>query len=170
MIDMEHVVFITCHGDGLHPPISCGSLGEIKGHIVGARGQYARCQGASQRLAQLTAGLGKVALLNEWTPNGKVGVTCRLAARQIDTESEIPLKKHWQNEPEPGMFIERPAGYEELVQRDKVSLDLIWLRDESLEDSENLPPPEVIAQEIVEDLEAALAEFAAIAESLRPQD
>jgi len=56
--------------------------------------------------------------------------------------------------------------YEELLQRDKVSLDITWLRDESLEDMDNLPPPEVIAQEIVEDLEAALAEFAAIAESL----
>ncbi len=56
--------------------------------------------------------------------------------------------------------------YDELVQRDKVSLDLIWLRDDSLEDMDNLPPPEVIAQEIVEDLEAALAEFAAVAESL----
>ena len=53
------------------------------------------------------------------------------------------------------------------MQRDKVSLDLIWLRDESLEDSANLPPPDVIAQEIVEDLEAALSEFAQIAESLR---
>jgi len=49
-----------------------------------------------------------------------------------------------------------------------VSLDITWLRDESLEDMDNLPPPEVIAQEIVEDLEAALAEFSAIAESLRP--
>jgi type I restriction enzyme M protein len=57
-------------------------------------------------------------------------------------------------------------AYDELVQRDKVSLDLIWLRDDSLEDTDNLPPPEVIAQEIVEDLEAALAEFAAIARSL----
>ena len=47
-----------------------------------------------------------------------------------------------------------------------MSLDITWLRDESLEDMENLPPPEVIAQEIVEDLEAALAEFAAIAASL----
>jgi type I restriction enzyme M protein len=47
-----------------------------------------------------------------------------------------------------------------------VSLDLIWLRDESLEDSDNLPPPDVIAQEIVEDLEAALAEFSVIAASL----
>ena len=56
--------------------------------------------------------------------------------------------------------------YEELLARDKVSLDLVWLRDESLEDLENLPPPDVIAQEIVEDLEAALAEFSAVAESL----
>ncbi len=56
--------------------------------------------------------------------------------------------------------------YDELLQRDKVSLDITWLRDESLEDIENLPPPEVIAQEIVEDLEAALAEFSAIAVSL----
>jgi type I restriction enzyme M protein len=50
----------------------------------------------------------------------------------------------------------------------QVSLDLIWLRDESLEDSANLPPADVIAREIVEDLEAALGEFAQIAESLRP--
>ena len=57
-------------------------------------------------------------------------------------------------------------GYEELIQRDKLSLDLTWLRDESLENMENLPPPDVIAHEIVEDLEAALSEFAAIAESL----
>jgi type I restriction enzyme M protein len=45
-------------------------------------------------------------------------------------------------------------------------LDIFWLRDESLEDVENLPPPAVIAAEIVEDLEAALAEFSLIAESL----
>ncbi|HEY7819543.1 MAG TPA: N-6 DNA methylase, partial [Vicinamibacteria bacterium] len=74
----------------------------------------------------------------------------------------------------PGAHNEREEGerfkrftYEELLERDKVSLDITWLRDESLEDMENLPPPEVIAQEIVEDLEAALAEFAAIAESLQ---
>jgi type I restriction enzyme M protein len=61
----------------------------------------------------------------------------------------------------------KPFIYEELLARDKVSLDLVWLRDESLEDSANLPPPDVLAQEIVEDLEAALSEFAQIAESLR---
>ncbi|MGI8921268.1 MAG: N-6 DNA methylase [Solirubrobacteraceae bacterium] len=62
----------------------------------------------------------------------------------------------------------KPFGYDELLARDKVSLDLTWLRDESLEDSANLPPPDVLAQEIVEELEAAISEFAQIAESLRP--
>jgi type I restriction enzyme M protein len=51
----------------------------------------------------------------------------------------------------------------ELVTRDKVNLDITWLRDESLEDLDNLPPPEVIAREIVEDLTAALTEFEAVA-------
>jgi type I restriction enzyme M protein len=56
--------------------------------------------------------------------------------------------------------------YDELLQRDKVSLDVFWLRDESLDDGEHLPAPEVLAAEIVEDLEAALAEFAQIAATL----
>lgn len=53
----------------------------------------------------------------------------------------------------------RAYDYEELVQRDKCSLDLFWLRDESLEDSENLPDPDVLAADIVEDLQAALEQF-----------
>jgi type I restriction enzyme M protein len=60
--------------------------------------------------------------------------------------------------------------YDKLVNRDKASLDIFWLRDESLEDVDNLPAPAVIAAEIVEDLEAALAEFSLIAESLAPVD
>jgi type I restriction enzyme M protein len=57
-------------------------------------------------------------------------------------------------------------GYDELVARDKANLDLVWLRDASLEDADSLPPPEVLAREIVDDLEAALAEFTAVAEAL----
>jgi type I restriction enzyme M protein len=53
--------------------------------------------------------------------------------------------------------------YEELAKRDKLNLDIFWLKDESLEDSANLPDPDIIAQEIVEDLQAALAQFAEIA-------
>jgi type I restriction enzyme M protein len=56
--------------------------------------------------------------------------------------------------------------YDEIVARDKASLDIFWLRDESLGDTDNLPAPEVIAAEIVEDLRAALEEFEALAESL----
>jgi type I restriction enzyme M protein len=41
-----------------------------------------------------------------------------------------------------------------------------WLRDESLEDTADLPPPEVLAAEIVEDLQAALEQFREIAEDL----
>ena len=57
-------------------------------------------------------------------------------------------------------------SYDELVARDKVNLDISWLRDESLEDLDNLPAPEVVAREIVEDLTAALAEFEAVAAAL----
>ena len=53
----------------------------------------------------------------------------------------------------------RSYDYEELVARDKASLDIFWLRDESLADSDNLPPPDVIAREIIDDLEAALEQF-----------
>jgi type I restriction enzyme M protein len=60
----------------------------------------------------------------------------------------------------------RAYGYEELVARDKASLDIFWLKDESLAESDNLPPPEVIAEEIVEDLEAALEQFRLIAGDL----
>jgi type I restriction enzyme M protein len=61
----------------------------------------------------------------------------------------------------------RSFTYEELTKRDKLNLDIFWLKDESLEDSANLPPPDVIAQEIVEDLQAALEQFSEIANDLK---
>ncbi len=53
----------------------------------------------------------------------------------------------------------RAYSYEELMQRDKVSLDIFWLKDESLEDSANLPEPDAIAADIAEDLRTALEQF-----------
>jgi type I restriction enzyme M protein len=64
----------------------------------------------------------------------------------------------------------REFNYEELINRDKASLDIFWLKDESLEDSENLPEPDIIAHEIVEDLQAALVQFQAIAEDLGEEE
>ncbi len=60
----------------------------------------------------------------------------------------------------------RCFSYEDLQKRDKLSLDISWLRDESLEDTDNLPDPAVLAAEIVEDLQAALDQFAQIAADL----
>jgi len=56
--------------------------------------------------------------------------------------------------------------YEDLTKRDKVNLDIFWLKDEALEESANLPAPEIIAADIAADLEAALEQFATIAEDL----
>jgi len=60
----------------------------------------------------------------------------------------------------------RRYGLDELMARDKVNLDIFWLRHESLEDSANLPEPVVLAAELVEDLQAALEQFAAITENI----
>jgi len=60
----------------------------------------------------------------------------------------------------------KPFTYNELIQRDKANLDIFWLKDESLEDTENLPPPEIIARDITENLQSALEQFNSITEDL----
>lgn len=54
----------------------------------------------------------------------------------------------------------------QLLARDKVNLDIFWLKDDALEDSATLPAPDVLALEITDNLQAALAQFASIAEEL----
>lgn len=56
----------------------------------------------------------------------------------------------------------RQFTYEELIARDKVNLDIFWLRDDALEDSANLPNPDVLALEIMNDLRSALTQFESI--------
>ena len=56
--------------------------------------------------------------------------------------------------------------YDELTKRDKVNLDIFWLKDDALEESANLPAPDIIAADITDDLEAALEQFAEIATDL----
>lgn len=56
--------------------------------------------------------------------------------------------------------------YEDIIARDKTNLDIFWMKDDSLEDTENLPAPEVLAAEIVEQLEAALEEFRSVEDVL----
>ena len=56
--------------------------------------------------------------------------------------------------------------YKELIARDKASLDIFWLKDDSLDNLDDLPPPDVLAQEIIEHLEAALLSFRDVAAGL----
>lgn len=60
----------------------------------------------------------------------------------------------------------RRFSYDELVQRDKLNLDIFWLKDDSLEDIDSLPEPEVLATEIVENLQAALEQFRSVSAEL----
>ena len=61
----------------------------------------------------------------------------------------------------------RDFDYAEILKRDKLNLDISWLKDKSLEDSEDLPEPDVLAQEIADDLQTALDQFTAIAGELK---
>ncbi len=74
---------------------------------------------------------------------------------------------------QPGQRHQRTASerfryfdYATLTARDKASLDIFWLKDDSLDDLDNLPAPDVLAQEIIEHLEAALAAFWEVAAAL----
>jgi len=88
----------------------------------------------------------------------------RLSRRDLDefVECYRPGDRHnrksmWSDENPAGRW--RSYSYEEIINRDKASLDIFWLRDESLEDSAQLPDPNVLAAEIAEDLESALEQM-----------
>ncbi|MCY4400899.1 MAG: class I SAM-dependent DNA methyltransferase [Gemmatimonadetes bacterium] len=70
----------------------------------------------------------------------------------------------WSPDNESGRW--RAFEYDELTNRDKLNLDLLWIKDSALKESENLPEPEALAGAIVEDLHAALEAFRIIAEEL----
>lgn len=64
----------------------------------------------------------------------------------------------------------RCFDYEELVKRDKTNLDIFWIKDKTLEESDDLPDPEILAQEIADDLLAALEQFQSVAAALKAGD
>ena len=71
----------------------------------------------------------------------------------------IYYKKEGEENDNKGKSIFKKFSYDEIIKRDKVSLDITWLKDESLESLENLPEPEILADEIVDNLETALDSF-----------
>lgn len=70
----------------------------------------------------------------------------------------------WSEENPEGRW--RKYSYDEIIERDKTSLDIFWLKDDSLTDLENLPDPDILANEIIENIEAGLESFQALMETL----
>jgi len=60
----------------------------------------------------------------------------------------------------------RKYAYKDIVERDKTSLDIFWLKDKSLTDLENLPDPDILANEIIENIESGLSSFREIMETI----
>ena len=82
-----------------------------------------------------------------------------------------PLNRHGRQEN--WHEIDNPDGrwrkytYEQIIARDKTSLDIFWLKDQSLADLDNLPEPDALVEEIIDHLEAGLASFRAVANALQ---
>lgn len=75
--------------------------------------------------------------------------------KREETWSEVNPEGRW-----------RKFTYEEILARDKTNLDIFWLKDKSLTDLENLPNPDILASEIIENLESGLSSFREIMETL----
>ena len=82
-------------------------------------------------------------------------------------ENPHKRKETWSEDNPDGRW--RKFTYEDIIARDKTSLDIFWIRDESLADLDNLPDPDVLAEEIIENLEAGVESFKQIMESINGQ-
>ena len=73
-------------------------------------------------------------------------------------------KETWSEENQEGRW--RKFTYDDIITRDKTNLDIFWLKDESLADLDNLPDPDILANEIIENMEAGLESFREVMETL----
>ncbi|WP_424492730.1 N-6 DNA methylase [Salinimicrobium sp. GXAS 041] len=73
-------------------------------------------------------------------------------------------KETWSEENIEGRW--RKYSYDEIIERDKTNLDIFWLKDKVLADLDNLPDPDILASEIIDNLEAGLESFREIMETL----
>ena len=82
-------------------------------------------------------------------------------------ENRHERKETWSGENPNGRW--RKYSYDDVVSRDKTSLDIFWVKDESLADLDNLPDPDILANEIIENLEAGLESFREIVETINDE-
>jgi type I restriction enzyme M protein len=101
-----------------------------------------------------------------WIYDFRTNIHCTLKTNPLKRGDLDDFVKCYAEKKETERF--KRFTYDELIQRDKLNLDIFWLKDDSLQDVDSLPSPEVIAADIVENLQAALEQFTAVAEELRP--
>ncbi|MGV0625300.1 type I restriction-modification system subunit M [Mycolicibacter minnesotensis] len=104
-----------------------------------------------------------------WVYDLRTGSHFTLKQRPMRDEHLIPFIESFNADNRGARVVSerfQSYSYDELVARDKVNLDITWLKDPSASDLDDGVPPEIIAQEIVDDLTAALAEFSAVADAL----
>lgn len=112
---------------------------------------------------------GKVHTRGVWVYDLRTNKHFSLKTRPLKTDDlqdfvacYRPDNRHQRQESERFRYFD----YETLVARDKASLDVFWLKDSSLENLDDLPPPDVLQQEIIDHLEAALSAFRDVAAGL----
>ena len=71
----------------------------------------------------------------------------------------------WSEDNPDGRF--RKFSAKDILERDKTSLDIFWIKDKSLADLDNLPSPDVLADDITENLQSALDSFAELKAKLK---
>jgi type I restriction enzyme M protein len=81
-----------------------------------------------------------------------------------NTDNRHKRAETWSEENPDGRW--RKFTYDEVIARDKTNLDIFWIKDKSLADLDNLPDPDVLAEEIIENIEAGLNSFREIMETL----
>jgi hypothetical protein len=99
------------------------------------------------------------------------GITESSLFRSIDENQgviHIDELDKWSKENPDGRW--RCYSYEEILERDKTNLDIFWIKDKSLDDLDNLPEPDVIASELVQDLENALEQLREISTDLNSDE
>ena len=83
-------------------------------------------------------------------------------------ENRHKRKETWSKDNPDGRW--RKFDYNEIIERDKTNLDIFWIKDKSLTDLENLPDPDILANEIIENIEAGLNSFKEIMETINGEE
>ena len=85
-----------------------------------------------------------------------------------NSENLYKRKETWSEKNDDGRW--RKYSYADIIARDKISLDIFWIKDKSLTDLDNLPDPDILANEIIENIESGLNAFREIMETINGEE